>query len=129
MPSHRRRRSATATIFIWGTVLVAADCVLWALWVARWLVLLAVPVVAITVAYRRAQRRRGAQPPPLRLVRGHVVSDVPTCMHGVPSPCGICDAPADLDRAELARLRAENTKLRTKVRVLSDMLNGPEAGP
>jgi hypothetical protein len=35
----------------------------------------------------------------------------------------------DPDQAELARLRDDNAKLRTKVRVLSDMLTGEDARP
>lgn len=45
------------------------------------------------------------------VIRGQVVSD------------------ASLDRAELARPRDDNAKLRAKLGVLTDMLNGPVVRP
>ena len=45
------------------------------------------------------------------------------------APPPLVQGHVDYERAELARLRDDNAKLRAKVRVLSDMINGPEARP
>jgi hypothetical protein len=80
------------------------------------------------VAYRVSGHHSVQPTRPPKVLQGQVVTE--TCVHGVPYPCGICDgASSAVDHGEFARLRSDNEKLRTKVRVLSDMINGPDARP
>jgi apolipoprotein N-acyltransferase len=101
-------------------VLLGLDAVAWALWAAwhvlPWLLAIAAAVVACRrwQLHRRALawvRTASAPAVPPRVLQGEIVTD------------------DGQDRAELARLRDDNAKLRTKVRVLSDMINGPRRQP
>jgi hypothetical protein len=117
----RHRKHHPITVMPIGTcVLLGLDAVAWALWAAwhvlPWLLAITVAVVACRRwrLHRRALAwvRSATTPPgPPRVVQGQVVSDT------------------DLDRGELTRLRDDNAKLRAKVGVLSDMINGSEARP
>jgi len=68
----------------------------------------------VLFAWRAVRRHQFAAPGRPRVLRGQVIND---------------QDDAELMRAELARLRDDNAKLRAKVRVLSDLVNGPEARP
>jgi apolipoprotein N-acyltransferase len=116
---HRRHRDLRFIVIGTG-LLLGLDAVAWALWAAwhtlPWLLAIAVVVVAVrhwhlcrrALAWVRTATAPAVSP---RVVQGQIVTD------------------AGRDRAELARLRDDNAKLRAKVRVMSDMLNGPEARP
>jgi hypothetical protein len=110
-----RRHSATATIVVWGAVVVAADAILWALW-ETWPLVLSVGAAGVAVVWWRRHRGNKTLPPrpipPLRLVASNPDAD-----------------PDSIDQAELVRLRRDNAKLRRKVAVLAEYINGPEVRP
>jgi hypothetical protein len=113
----RREHHQVTWILAGGAVLVGADALLWAAWILVRLLPVLLPAAAAVWACRRWKLHRRAsalltgtpgQRPPVRLIASQPVTDA----------------------VELERLRSDNAKLRTKVRVLSDMLNGePEVRP
>jgi hypothetical protein len=97
-------------IALGGALLAGADLLLWVLWATRWLLLVA--AVALAVAAWNRRRRRLPVLSARQVVRGAVISD-----------------DAELDRVELRRLRDENSAMRKKIQVLSEMISGPKARP
>jgi hypothetical protein len=102
----RRRHHPILWMLLVLVVLIALQLVL-----RLWPLLLAARAVRLVCRLWQPRRRAVTQAtrtaPPLRLVQGDVISEDP----------------------EARRLRAENAKLRTKVRVLSEFINGPAARP
>jgi hypothetical protein len=116
---HRRKRHPITVIMIGLAVLLGLDAIAWPLWVAWQLLPVLLPLAVLVFACKHWRLRsramawiRQAAAPAARsrVVQGQVVADSP-------------------DRAELARLRDDNAKLRTKVRMLPEFINGPEIRP
>jgi apolipoprotein N-acyltransferase len=117
-----RRKHRQVTWILAGTVvLLGLDAIAWLLWAAWHLLPWLLAITVAVLACRRWQLHRrvlawvrdaGTPAVPPRVVQGHVT-----------------DQAADLDRAEVTRLRDQNSAMRKKIQILSETINGPKVRP